>query len=112
MMAIRAKGPEHFKLYKGVCTKETYVEFMDEVRSKLEIGKTFYLIHDNVSINGRLQTHNVIYIAINLPPYSPFLNPTESVFSKLKAHIRHTMNTMPFIPRKTSEKITITHGWR
>lgn len=67
-----------------ISANETYAKFMDELRSKLEIVKKFYLIHDNASIHGGLQTDNENNFVINLPPYSLFLNPIESVFFKLK----------------------------
>lgn len=91
VMAIGKNGPIHFKLRKGTYNRETYTEFITELNSKLDANSKYYLIHDNAPIHFGLTTGNANHIISHLPPYSPFLNPIEAVFSKLKAHVRKEM---------------------
>ena len=90
-LAIAKNGPVYYKLITGSFTKETYGSFIQEVSGKLNLNQKYYFIQDNASIHGNAETGNQNHIMVNLPPYSPFLNPIESVFSKLKSRIRKQM---------------------
>lgn len=50
------------------------------------------IVCDNVSFHKNYQIKNLIeangHILLFLPPYSPFLNPIENMFSKLKQYVR------------------------
>ena len=92
VLAISKNGPVHYKLITGSFKKESYRTFIMEMNEKLNLGGKYYFIHDNASIHGNIDTGNQNHIMVNLPPYSPFFNPIESVFSKLKSRIRKQMS--------------------
>ena len=87
IMAIGKHGPLLFKLYSGSVDHVKYQDFISELSSSLP-GTPHYLIHDNARIHGNTISNFQI---INLPPYSPFLNPIEAFFAKLKRDLRTEM---------------------
>ena len=87
ILAVSKKGPIHHKAIIGSFKNDTYQEFLMEVSLKLPNG-VYYLIHDNASIHSPTISTTDLHEIVNLPPYSPFLNPIETVFSQLKSKIR------------------------
>ena len=83
-----------FQIQNRAFNAETFIEGLDKLFDELDncgIGQAT-LVMDNVPFHRtqavqthiRSRGHNVMY----LPPYSPFLNPIENVFSKWKEAIR------------------------
>ena len=73
---------------------EHFIEFLVGVMDTLDQFdiKGRYLIMDNAAIHKVTEIQNLItsrgYKATYLPPYSPFLNPIELFWSKIKGNIR------------------------
>jgi len=84
ILAISKRGPIHYKILMGSVTKQKYQEFINELDGKLPETR-HYLIQDNASIHKNVNSSHELKF---LPPYSPFLNPIEAVFSKLKLLVR------------------------
>ena len=90
VMAITKNGIAHFQVLEGSFKRETYQSFLIELSTKLPDTK-HYFIQDNASIHSNCITWKPEHEMVYLPPYSPFLNPIECVFSKLKRRIRSKM---------------------
>jgi transposase len=88
ILAIRKTGPIYFELHDGAINRSIYQQFLNNLTTKLS-DSSFFFIHDNASIHRNTTSTNPIFF---LPPYSPFLNPIEAFFSKLKRDIR-SMNS-------------------
>ena len=100
-----------------------YLAFLTKTMDVLDAAglQGRYLIMDNAPIHTSQDVQNLItsrgYHCIYLPPYSPFLNPIEEMWSKIKLGVRReevtTKDTL--IPRITeaSKAVTITDcvGW-
>lgn len=93
VLAISKNGPILHKFKIGAFNGDDYQEFIHELSSRLPNQK-HYLIQDNAPIHRSSFTPNASHIITNLPPYSPCLNPIESVFSKLKRHVRSQLSIM------------------
>jgi len=106
IMAISKRGPIHHKILMGSATKEKYQQFINELDEKLPPTR-HYLIQDNASIHKNVNsTHEMKY----LPPYSPFLNPIEAVFSKLKLLVRTKLSKMPLISIPKPERTDLLNN--
>lgn len=101
IMAIWKFGPINFRVVPGSVNHDVYQDFIEELSSKLPDGN-YRLIHDNASIHFDTIS---IYRVYNLPPYSPFLNPIETVFAKLKGNIRSQISM-------NRELLNLTHAER
>ena len=59
--------------------------------------KRHYLVMDNASIHTPAKVRDLVenrgYMCLYLPPYSPFLNPIEEFWSKVKAGVRRNVLT-------------------
>lgn len=97
VVAIGHRGPVHFRARTGSFDKEGYAEFVAELEAKLGASQKYYLIHDSDSVHQDVSTRHAVHVVTHLPPCSPFLNPMESVFSRLKAHVRKEMSARPEI---------------
>ena len=68
-----------------------FIKILQDHIESLNIGVVFFVI-DNVPFHKSTSIRQVIENRGNrlllLPPYSPFLNPIENMFSKWKPHIR------------------------
>jgi transposase len=102
--------------WRGSVDGRAYAEFLDNVMCSVAERPSFQnrkviLCHDNASIhkvslvqetvnaaNAKYRPHGIEFELRNLPRYSPFLNPIETLFSQVKASIRRSilgdMNTM------------------
>lgn len=86
-----------------------FLEFLDGVLTSLDQnGMTGrYIVMDNTTIHKTDEIRNYVqergYKAAYLPPYSPFLNPIEEFWAKVKAGIRRDCLT---VKDNLSERIT------
>lgn len=75
-------------------TSEHFLEYLEDMMDTLdEHGmQGRYLVLDNARIHHTQKVQNLVsargYHLLFLPPYSPFLNPIEECWSKLKANVR------------------------
>ena len=107
VLAITKRGPMHYKLVSGSFNHELYQEFITNLSIKLP-DTLHYLIHDNASIHNRTLTTSSLHNIIHLPPYSPFLNPIETVFSVVKSKMRTILTNSPgILTSSESEKLNI-----
>ncbi|CAG8835550.1 16683_t:CDS:1, partial [Cetraspora pellucida] len=86
--AINKNGVLNYTAYLGSANADTFAEFIQELIFLVPTNKKKFLIMDNAVIHHAYivkdivedSSHEIFY----LPPYSPFLNPIESTFSKVK----------------------------
>jgi len=74
----------------GVMDRPTFAAYVREVLV-LEIKPGTVVVLDNLATHRNVETTRALRDHgcwfLNLPPYSPDLNPIEQAFSKLKAHL-------------------------
>ena len=104
IMAIGRSGVIHHQLVLGSVNGYIYQKFIEEVNAVLDPNIPYRLIQDNAPIHkGIISLHTMVY----LPPYSPFLNPIEAVFSKLKRDVRGQLSTSSgFLSMSQPERIS------
>jgi hypothetical protein len=110
------------KVSEGTTT-EDYLEFIDGL---IEIMKEkgfsgYYFVMDNAPIHSAQKVEEKLteagHYCVFLPPYSPFLNPIEEFWSKLKSAVkRDRLNEDSLLSdklREASKKISLQdlHGW-
>lgn len=122
----RRKAPDgkEVKITKGTNT-DHYLAYLSNVMDVLDLNnlKGFYLVMDNAPIHGPRGKKVIDYIVgrgykcVYLPPYSPFLNPIEEFWSKVKSGVKRTPidgkdNLTPRILESCS-KVTLSDckGW-
>lgn len=88
------QGMLHYKMLPGSCTSEEYSTFIVELISVCR-GKNMrrgVFSQDNARPHSRRFIEDVLddndVLMVNLPPYSPFLNPIENCFSIWKKSVR------------------------
>lgn len=99
--AISHHGMElcHVKLVTGGTTADIFIDFLKLLFNKLRNEQNpQYIIMDNAPIHRSskvanfveeyMKDRNVIHKIKFLPPYSPFLNPIEECFSKMKYYVK------------------------
>ncbi len=90
--AMSCTVPICFKTKKGAYNTDSFVEFLKELFVHLEAKGPCILIMENVRFHGAEAVRNLIastqHELMFLPPYSPFLNPIEKMFSKWKGAVR------------------------
>ena len=101
IMAIGRKGILLFKLYCGSVDHAKYQSFINDLSSILP-GTPHYLIQDNARIHFNTASNHEM---VNLPPYSPFLNPIEAFFAKMKREVRTAITNHPGL-------LTLSHHQR
>ena len=84
ILAVSDKGVVAFKVLKGSCNSEVFAEFIQN----MALANGTKLLMDNVGFHKTTSVKKVIErkhcTAVYTPPYSPWYNPVEYVFSKLK----------------------------
>lgn len=92
--ALNIYGIVHYTYSHRAINKDLFIEFINELKNKLtekNIIKSV-MIMDNVRFHKSDDVQNCINDGIHrvlyLPPYSPFLNPIENMFSKWKEIIK------------------------
>lgn len=94
--AIDINGPIVHVAKFHAFNQEEFIEFLKQLKEKLDMTMTNVLIFDNVSfhktasVKGFMRENNLKYTY--LPPYSPMFNPIEECFSKVKGQIRRILN--------------------
>ena len=90
LVAISEGGLIHFSIQLGPFNTDKFIDFLSELDAI--VGQTPHNINmDNVSFHKSKEVTDWFEASIHtqmlLPPYSPFLNPTEEVFSKMKRDV-------------------------
>ena len=91
---IRRSGLVKYETKISAYNSNSYCEFLSSLFSYLrENGvNSAVLVMDNVRFHKTSEIRNLIagseFEYIYLPPYSPFLNPIENMFSKWKEHVK------------------------
>lgn len=94
--AIDKTGVLHHHRKLGSIDKFEFVAFLDGLSAKLDTNKKNILLMDNLrahhteEVKRKLRELNVR--AVFLPPYSPFLQPIELCFSKVKDPIKKKLS--------------------
>ncbi|XP_061514175.1 uncharacterized protein LOC133393386 isoform X1 [Anopheles gambiae] len=88
--AMNKSGIVHYLSHNRAINRELFTQFIYELKEKLrmrEIHRTF-MVMDNVAFHKSSEVKEAIGYdedkPVYLPPYSPFLNPIENLFSKWK----------------------------
>ena len=87
ILAISSFGTVHSKSFFGGTTKLSFHDFINELGRKLSQLENVFFIMDNASCHGVVSS-NLKHALINLPPYSPSLNPVEETFSAWKHKVK------------------------
>ena len=88
--AMNRNGIIYFKVNNRAFNGENFIDYINELKPKLQEAGILNakLIMDNVRFHRMANVQTVIaehgLTAMYLPPYSPFLNPIENMFSKWK----------------------------
>ncbi|KAG2218177.1 hypothetical protein INT45_003603 [Circinella minor] len=98
---------------------EHYIEFITGLMDTLDADnmKGSYLVMDNAPIHTNSDIEDSGYKCVYLPPYSPFLNPIQEFWSKVKAGVRRDGLTKDdnLSSRITESSLTVTaedcQGW-
>ena len=92
-MAIAPQvGIVYYELQRATCNAERFGIYLDNLSIVLDDEPAF-IIMDNAPAHSRAEMMNPeIHTIQKLPPYSPFLNPIEEVFSIVKAAIKAKLN--------------------
>ena len=72
-------------------TSTEIIKFLDEVLAINKDRKVFLIwdnakIHTSKTVESFIEEHKEELFVLNLPPYSPMLNPQENVWNKLKSY--------------------------
>ena len=92
--AVSKNGILHHALQRKSFKKETFQQFITELEQICapSDNEQFIFIVDNAPIHRAITTSNEFAEIKFLPPYSPFLNPIESVFSKVKNGLKSRLD--------------------
>ncbi|KII66774.1 hypothetical protein RF11_15240 [Thelohanellus kitauei] len=89
ILAMNSLNIVHCEAITSPVNGDVFKEFMNQVITTLGNTEKFTFVMDNVNFH---HMENLIEGTIHdirfLPPYSPFLNPSEEVFSQLKSYVR------------------------
>lgn len=100
--AISTGGRLLFRIEKGVVVKETFIDFLDKLRSHHK-GRKVIVVTDKAPphraglVKEYAEKHKKTFALYFLPSYSPELNPDENVWAYLKnKRLRaHTSTSVP-----------------
>lgn len=119
----RKVGESSARMTVGTTTSDHFQEFVQSVMDILDKAGLhgLYLVMDNASIHHSQQLQKLVddrgFKCLYLPPYSPFLNPIEECWAKMKANFKRTRVTeKDTLSNKVQEAaISVTqedlHGW-
>ena len=93
-MAISTRGVVHSKVRMGAFDREAFQEFITELSLLMMTDKVAFVM-DNCRIHYSVTFDNANHVIVYLPPYSPFLNSIEGVFSGLKAGFKMNISNLP-----------------
>lgn len=103
IVAMNNKEIIHYKVIDwSTCNSKIVQSFVSELLNHLDEDEDFkgsWIIMDNVRTHKSILLRNIIekrgYHQKFLSPYSPMLNPAESVFSKIKTIVRQQLSQSP-----------------
>lgn len=108
-----------FHLHKGGVNQNVFSEFLTKLFEDLATNSVVgaVLVMDNVAFHKTELVRSIIqnsgHQLLLLPPYSPFLNPIEEVFSQLKSIVKRSNpnNTSELLEsiQKSPEEVTSVH---
>lgn len=89
ILAVNGLNLVHCEAIMGSVNGLVFKSYIDRVCAILGREEDFTFVVDNVNFHHRqdlitLQNYEIVF----LPPYSPFLNPCEEVFSLIKSRVR------------------------
>ena len=95
-------GIVHYRTTIGGFNREEYNGFLSELSQILLLrqNQRFSVVMDNVSFHHNIANFPDNIVSIYLPPYLPFLNPIESVFSVFKNNLRLLLGNVSFQERR------------
>ena len=92
--AMNASGIVLYAVHNQAVNKEKFIEFILELKATLRaraIARSYFIM-DNVAFHKCSSVKEAIGNnedkPLYLPPYSPFLNPIENLFSQWKNHVK------------------------
>jgi transposase len=94
--AISKNSPFYYEMLNVPFNAQRFTIFIENILSRLNQHgiKNAVLIMDNVPFHKNMKVKNIIEAAghniLLLPPYSPFLNPIENMFSQWKEMVRRS----------------------
>ena len=91
-MAISTRGVLHWTTVLGSFNQVAFQTFMTELSEVMADEENVHFIVDNCPIHNRVLLDKEGHQMRRLPPYSPFLNPIEGVFSSLKSDIKRRLS--------------------
>jgi len=86
--AMSSGGIIHKRVLKGSVNKDTFENFLQEVGALVGSDTAATFIFDNCRCHFQVQTCFSNHKTERIPPYSPFLNPIEELFSNVKRSVR------------------------
>ena len=92
--AMTTEGIIHFKWQDRAFKSSTFIGAMHEICDRVEQNsqRSIVFVLDNASIHNNPLLREGLnqrgHLLLHLPPYSPFLNPIENLFSKWKDAVR------------------------
>jgi len=89
-VCISVNGIVHYSIRQGAFDRDAFVAFLSEV-SALVGENNVKLIMDNCRIHHNVANPREGHEIVHLPAYSPFLNPIESFFNKIKSAVKREM---------------------
>lgn len=89
ILAINSLNIIHCEAVTSSVNGEVFSQFLSEIKRILGRTERWIIVMDNVNFHHSQDLTGDPNFSIHfLPPYSPFLNPCEEVFSYLKSHVR------------------------
>ncbi|KII68556.1 hypothetical protein RF11_10747 [Thelohanellus kitauei] len=89
ILAMKSLNIVHCEAVTSSVNRDVFKEFMNQVITTLGNTEKFTFVMDNLNFH---HIENLIDGTIHdirfLPPFSPFLNPCQGVFSQLKSYVR------------------------
>ena len=91
--AMTSDGVIHKNMKRGSITKDDFQTFLIELSTLLGEETKATFIFDNCRCHFAVESYYEAHSIERIPPYSPFLNAIEELFSSLKRNIRIKLST-------------------
>ena len=94
--AMTRNGMLHYELHNRAINREKFTDFLNNLQAKLENSNIHrcVMVMDNVPFHRNRDVKSVIedngHKLMLLPPYSPFFNPIENIFSMWKSLVKRS----------------------
>jgi len=92
LAAMSSEGVLHRRVVKGSVTKDIFECFLHELSGVIGNDTDSTFIFDNCRCHFGVQSPFNNHKIERIPPYSPFLNPIEEMFSNIKRQIRDCLS--------------------